>query len=94
MHQVFLLNLVASLNHIGQHSFTDNGYMSDALLNIPTGGRVEAVDKQLACVLFAMPYLTIVTRKSPEKRTPKHKALNLICLGLFICCILSMLSVA
>jgi hypothetical protein len=65
--------------------------MSDALLNIPTGGRVEAVDKQLACVLFAMRYLTIVTRKSPEKRTPKHKALNLICLGLFICCILSMI---
>lgn len=44
MHQVVPVNCVTSLNHIKPHSFSDNGCMSDALVNCRIGGRVGDVD--------------------------------------------------
>jgi len=69
MHQVSLPNFMVSLHRIEQDSSADNGYIYVALVSSSTGGRVRCADKPRACVMFAVPYLTVYARKFQEKGT-------------------------
>jgi len=85
MHQVFLPNSVASLLRIEQDSSADNGYMCVDLVSSSTGGRVRCADKPRACVMLAVPYLTIYARKFQEKGTVNINPINLfVYLYLFV----------